>query len=92
MSKRDQATLRPYSQEHTLHVHPSGFNQPGSEAETGCVSKVDHSLGEGVGETVHVGLFLRVPASKRRRKKLMNDDELKISLMDVIYYHTCTAL
>lgn len=84
--------LRRYSQEHSLHVHPSGFNQPGSEAETGRVSKVDHSLGEGVGEAVHVGLLLRVPAKQKKERKLMNDDELKISLMDVIDCHTCTAL
>lgn len=60
MSKKELASL--YSQEHSLHIHPSGFDQPGPEAETGSVGKVDHRLGEGVGQAVHVSLFLGVPA------------------------------
>jgi len=56
--------LSAYSQENCLSIHPSGHNEPSSKAETACVGKVNHGLGEGVGKTVHVGLFVRVPVQR----------------------------
>lgn len=59
--------LTVYSQEHSFHVHTFHLDQPGSKPVTGCVSKVDHGLREGVGKAVHVGFLLGVPAARGRR-------------------------
>lgn len=60
-----------YSQEDSLNVHPPRHNEPSSEPEAACVSKVDHGLGEGEGETVHMGVLLRVPARSERKVSLV---------------------
>lgn len=44
---KKQVPLAVHSQEYSLNIHPSYFNKPSSEAETACISKVDHGLGEG---------------------------------------------
>ena len=54
------------------------MNEPSSETETGCISEVDHGLREGVGEAIHMGLLLGVPAQRvgerwhRDEHKLIN--------------------
>lgn len=53
-----------YSQEYPFSIHPFHLNEPSSKSETGCISKVDHGLGEGEGNTVHMGLFLGVPVQR----------------------------
>lgn len=62
-----------YSQEYGLNVHPSCLNKPSSKSETGGVSKVDHGLGEGEGDAVHMGLFQRVPEQRMREKRSVFD-------------------
>lgn len=60
--------LSVYSQVYPLNIHPSCLNEESSKAETGCISKIDHGLGEGEGKTIDVALFLGAPVQRVRER------------------------
>ena len=56
-----------YSQKYSLHSHPSSFNQPSSKGKRGSIREIQQCTGEGIGKTMHEGLFLGVPVQSERK-------------------------